>query len=53
MSHFEFDFEDDMSYPILVFLIKWGFHIREKMDPKSEQKIAKVFPIEVYFKPYN
>lgn len=53
MSHFEFDFEDDMSYPVLLFLIKWGFHIREMTETKLESRATKIFPIEVYFKPYN
>ena len=52
MSHFEFDFEDDMSFPILVFLQKWGFGLRKVLHTNADQQTPNVFPIDVFFKPY-
>ena len=53
MSHFEFDFEEDMSFPMLIFLQKWGFVLREEIDPNVDRQTPVIFPIEVYFKPNN
>jgi hypothetical protein len=53
MSHFEFDFEEDMSFPILMFLQKWGLNLRELLDIRADKQAPNIFPIDVYFKPNN
>ena len=53
MSHFEFDFEEDMSFPILLFLEKWGFGLKQILNKNDDTQIPNIFPIDVYFKPYK
>lgn len=52
MTHFEFDFQEDVTYPLLVFLDKWKFKLKRRLDFLQEKKEeVPAFPIEVYFKP--
>jgi hypothetical protein len=48
MSHFEFDFDEDLSDPIKTFFIKWNF-----LDDNELAFDYKPFPLDVYLKPYN
>lgn len=52
MSHFEFDFQEDVSVPILLFLQKWKFKLKTRANTYKIAEGPPSFPIEVYFKPY-
>jgi hypothetical protein len=48
MSHFEFDFDEDLSDPIKNFLVKWNI-----LEDDELVFDYKPFPLDVYLKPYN